>query len=187
MLKLDFHMCPRIFTLLIMGQLVTSCTTMEARLSLAPYTQDKQKRNEIELIAERYCQQKRNYPGSTSNNKQPDFIFTTDGCSRSPDQNWVVCCIVHDIPYWCGGSAKDREMADLFLKQCVNKQANILGNVFSAGVRFGGTPWLPTPWRWAYGWADWPHGYEPLENSPSVLKLLEDLNIKQAVQKQLQK
>ena len=47
-------------------------------------------------------------------------------------------------------------------------------------------PWLPTPWRWGYGWEDWPRGYESLENSPSTIQLLEKLHIEQEVQKHLQ-
>ena len=27
------------------------------------------------------------------------------------------------------------------------------------GVRIGGPPWYPVPFRWGYGW-DWPHGYD---------------------------
>lgn len=177
----------RILVVLLMGQTLAACTTMEARLSLAPYTKDKLKRNAIELLAENYCRQKRNYPGAKPVKQQPDFIFTTDGCSRSPDNNWTACCIIHDIPYWCGGSTKDRQEADQYLKQCVNNQANVLGNLYYLGVRLGGTPWLPTPWRWGYGWEDWPHGYDSLEHSPTINQLLEDLNIKQVILEQLQK
>jgi hypothetical protein len=79
----------RILTLLITSLILSACTTMKARLSLDPYTKDKQKRNAIELIAEEYCAQKRNYPSTTAVKKQPDFIFTTDGCSRVPDDGWV--------------------------------------------------------------------------------------------------
>jgi hypothetical protein len=30
-----------------------------------------------------------------------------------------------------------------------------------AGVRIGGTPYLPTRFRWGYGWP-WPRGYRAL-------------------------
>jgi hypothetical protein len=43
-------------------------------------------------------------------------------------------------------------------------------------------PWLPTPWRWGYGWDDWPRGYEPINHSPSVRKLLEKLNVRGIVE-----
>lgn len=184
-MPIHLHVYLRILILLLMSLFLAACTTMEARLSLAPYTKDKFKRNAIELLAERYCRQKRNYPGSESVKQQPDFIFTTDGCSRAPDNKWAACCIIHDIAYWCGGSKNDRETADRFLKQCVNKQANVMGNLYYAGVRLGGTPWLPTPWRWGYGWEDWPHGYDSLEHSPTVTQLLDNLNVKQIVLEQL--
>lgn len=187
MSQLHYQYIQRILILLIISQILSACTTMESRLSLEPYTKDKQKRNAIELIAERYCQQKRNYPGATADKKQPDFIFTTDGCSRAPDNGWVACCIVHDIPYWCGGSEADREAADQFLKRCVNKQTAVMGSLFYGGVLAGGSPWLPAPWRWGYGWDDWPRGYETLDHSPSVTKLLEDLNVKQTVEEHLKK
>jgi len=32
-----------------------------------------------------------------------------------------------------------------------------------AGVRIGGTPYLPTKFRWAYGWP-YPRGYTALSN-----------------------
>jgi hypothetical protein len=69
----------------------------------------------------------------------------------------------------------------------VNKQVGFIGSLFYAGVRLGGAPWLPTPWRWGYGWEDWPHDYESLEHSPSVTQLLEDLHIEQKIQEHLQK
>lgn len=175
----------RILILLSIAQLLSACTSMESRLSLDPYTKDKQKRNAVELIAEKYCQQKRNYPGATAVKKQPDFIFTTDGCSLVPDGDWAECCIVHDIPYWCGGSEVDRKAADNFLEQCVNKKAAALGNLYYAGVALGGVPWLPTAWRWGYGWDDWPRDYEPLEGSLSVMQLLNDLNAEQLIQEHL--
>jgi hypothetical protein len=187
MTHLYFQCSLRILTLLIAGQILSACTTIEARLSLDPYTKDKQKRNAVELLAENYCDRKRNYPGATAVKKQPDFIFTTDGCSRAPDDGWVECCIVHDIPYWCGGSEADRVAADEFLQQCVNKQNGFFSSLFYTGVRLGGSPWLPTPWRWGYGWEVWPHDYEPLEHSPSVIQLLEDLSVERAVKEHLQK
>lgn len=187
MFHYSFQFCLRSLFILSTVQIISACTTLEARLSLEPYTKDKLKRNGIESIAESYCRKKRNYPGAATDKKQPDFIFTTDGCSRAPDDNWLACCIVHDIPYWCGGSEADREEADRFLERCVKGQVNLIGSFFYAGVRLGGSPWLPTPWRWGYGWEGWPNGYEPLEHSPSVLRLLEDLNVKRVVQEHLQK
>lgn len=185
MFQFDFQHSLRILIWLLIGHILTACTAIESRLSLDPYTKDKQKRNAVELLAENYCQQKRSTPKATQTQKQPDFIFTTDGCSLVPDGDWAVCCIVHDIPYWCGGSAEDREAADQFLEQCVNKHADSVGNLYYLGVLMGGVPWLPTSWRWGYGWEDWPRGYEALDNSPSVMQLLEKLKAEQIIQEQL--
>jgi hypothetical protein len=172
---------------LIAGFVLSGCTTLDARLSLEPYTLDKQKRNAVELIAENYCRQKRDYPGASAAHTAPDFIFTTDGCSRAPDDGWVSCCIAHDMAYWCGGSAADRKEVDQFLRQCLSQQAAVIGNLYYVGTRLGGMPWLPAPWRWGYGWKAWPRGYEALAHSPSAAKLLEDLHVKQAIQAHLQK
>ena len=177
----------RILFVLIAAQLSIACTTLQSRLSLEPYTKDKQKRNALESVAEEYCRQKRNIPEIEPDKVQPDFIFTTDGCSRAPDDGWVSCCVAHDIPYWCGGSEADREAADQFLKNCVNEKSFPVGHVFYAGVLVGGSPWLPTPWRWGYGWEEWPRGYETSEHSPPVTELIEALHIKQIVEEQLQK
>jgi hypothetical protein len=185
--SIDLGRVIRCSACLLIIQFLIACTSMEARLSIEPYVKDKQKRNAIEWLAESYCQKKRNYPKAEGIKQQPDFIFTTDGCSRAPDDHWLACCIVHDIAYWCGGSQADRQAADQALKQCVNKQANVIGSFFYFGVRLGGTPWLPTPWRWGYGWQDWPHGYESLEHSPLAVELLEGLNAHQVIWEQLQK
>lgn len=165
---------------------LSACTTLEARLSLAPYTKNKQKRTTIELLAENYCEQKQKTTPQTIA-RQPDFIFTTDGCSRSLDDGWVACCIEHDIAYWCGGSEADRKVADQNFKRCVNQQNNVVGNLYYLGVRLGGVPWLPTPWRWGYGWEEWPRGYELLEHSPTVTRLFDELQTQQRIREQLLK
>lgn len=85
--------------------------------------------------------------------------FTSDGCSAFPDgtyeekELWHSCCVVHDLAYWVGGSADDREVADQALKTCVEAVGKpAIAALMLAGVRVGGTPWLPTQFRWAYGW-----------------------------------
>ena len=85
--------------------------------------------------------------------------FTTDGCSAFPDgtyeenELWHSCCVVHDLAYWVGGSTDDREAADQELKTCVEGVGKpAIAGLMLAGVRVGGTPWLPTRFRWAYGW-----------------------------------
>ena len=78
-----------------------------------------------------------------------------------PDGNWVDCCVEHDIAYWCGGTSEDRCRADRTLEQCVTvKRGAFLATVMYIGTRLGGPAWLPTPFRWGYGW-DW------LETPPS--------------------
>ena len=91
----------------------------------------------------------------------PPHPFTSDGCTLWPDGNWNDCCIEHDIAYWCGGSAAARSRADSSLRGCVAARSSPFnGDLLHLGVRLGGHPWLPFPWRWGYGW-DWPYVYDP--------------------------
>jgi hypothetical protein len=85
--------------------------------------------------------------------------FTSDGCSAFPDgtyeekELWHSCCVEHDLAYWVGGSSDDREVADHELESCVEAVGKpTIAKLMLAGVRVGGTPWLPTRFRWAYGW-----------------------------------
>ena len=94
--------------------------------------------------------------------------FTSDGCSSFPDGTlsqknlWLDCCTQHDIAYWKGGSYEDRQKADLKLKQCVAKVGQPeISELMLAGVRVGGTPYLPTNFRWGYGWPYF-RGYKKL-------------------------
>jgi len=94
--------------------------------------------------------------------------FTTDGCSAFPDgtfeQNelWLGCCVEHDYAYWLGGTYKQRKEADLELERCVAKVGEEeIALLMLAGVRVGGTPYLPTSFRWGYGW-DYPRFYGEL-------------------------
>ena len=89
----------------------------------------------------------------------PPHPFTTDGCSLWPDGPWVECCVLHDRAYWCGGSAEERERADRTLEACVESAgSSATAGAMWLGVRIGGVPWWPAPWRWGYGW-DYPAGY----------------------------
>ena len=105
--------------------------------------------------------------------------FTSDGCSSFPDGTlaqdtlWLSCCTSHDRAYWKGGSYDERLAADLQLEICVNSVGEPeIAKLMLAGVRVGGTPYLPTEFRWAYGWP-WPRGYKVL--SKEELKEVEAL------------
>ena len=85
--------------------------------------------------------------------------FTTDGCSAFPDgtltrkQLWLDCCTEHDYVYWKGGTVQQRLDADVQLEQCVAVVGEPRIAAFMlAGVRVGGVPYLPTSFRWGYGW-----------------------------------
>lgn len=94
--------------------------------------------------------------------------FTTDGCSSFPDGTighaslWASCCIRHDFAYWKGGTYEERLAADEALEQCVAAVGEPkIASLMLAGVRIGGTPYLPTAYRWGYGWP-FLRGYEAL-------------------------
>ncbi|UTA48085.1 FAD-binding oxidoreductase [Simiduia sp. 21SJ11W-1] len=94
--------------------------------------------------------------------------FTTDGCSRFPDGTleqphlWRTCCTAHDAAYWAGGEASHRAQADADLAQCVaNKGQPSVSALMMMGVRVGGSPFIPSSFRWGYGWPMW-RGYAPL-------------------------
>ena len=95
--------------------------------------------------------------------------FTTDGCSVFPDRSpigkadWCACCVAHDRAYWRGGTEEERRSADDALRACVLKATGdaTLADAMRAGVRIGGTPALPTWFRWGYGW-QYDRGYAPL-------------------------
>lgn len=87
-----------------------------------------------------------------------DYEFTTDGCSMFPDGIWGECCLAHDIDYWMGGDKMQRFRSDVRLRECIQKTGEglltfkALSWLMWTGVRFGGYFWLPTPFRWGYGW-----------------------------------
>ena len=94
--------------------------------------------------------------------------FKSDGCSAFPDgslqqkQLWLSCCTLHDFAYWKGGTYDERLSADQALKKCVEKIGKPkVAALMLAGVRVGGTPYLPTTFRWGYGWT-YPRLYDPL-------------------------
>ena len=88
--------------------------------------------------------------------------FHSDGCSGFPDGDWQPHCVVHDMAYWRGGSAEERLEADRVLRRSVAEQGHpLLAEVLYLGVRLGGAPCWPTPWRWGFGW-NYPRGYASL-------------------------
>ncbi len=97
--------------------------------------------------------------------------FTTDGCSRFPDGThlqpalWQSCCVAHDAAYWAGGTADQRKLADQALQQCVATQGqSSVSALMLMGVRVGGSPFIPSSFRWGYGWPLW-RGYQPLTDA----------------------
>lgn len=87
----------------------------------------------------------------------PPKDFTTDGCTLFPDSflnivSWQDVCIEHDISYWGGGSKAERDAADAKLKDDGNKIISGLGDMMAFAAKIGGSPLLPLPWRWGYGW-----------------------------------
>ncbi len=111
--------------------------------------------------------------------------FSTDGCSMFPDgtfqQNelWLSCCTAHDIAYWQGGSFEQRLNADQELKSCVAKVGQPeIAQLMLMGVRGGGTPYLPTSFRWGYGWS-YPKFYDELDDEElaQVQLLLSEITI----------
>ena len=84
-----------------------------------------------------------------------------DGCSGymsigwrfcfKKDPPWEGCCDKHDQPYAKGGTAAERKAADVALLRCVVDTGHPWwAVVMYIGVRMGGVPWLPTPWRWGF-------------------------------------
>lgn len=94
--------------------------------------------------------------------------FKSDGCSAFPEgtfaqkELWLQCCTMHDFTYWQGGTWQQRVAADKALRRCVEKVGEEeIALLMLAGVRVGGSPFLPTEFRWGYGWP-WPRPYGAL-------------------------
>lgn len=90
---------------------------------------------------------------------EPLKPYSSDGCSSFPDgtleqkELWLACCHKHDFDYWKGGTYKERLESDKALKECVSKAGEPeIALLMLSGVRVGGTPLLPTNFRWGYGW-----------------------------------
>lgn len=97
--------------------------------------------------------------------------FSSDGCSLFPDGNWQhqtlwqSCCLKHDYDYWKGGTEAQRQSSDKALKQCVIELGEAeIAELMLTGVRAGGGPYWPTPYRWGYGWP-MGRGYKALSSA----------------------
>jgi len=105
--------------------------------------------------------------------------FVSDGCSAFPDGTldqknlWLECCKEHDYDYWQGGTHQQRLDSDKQLEKCVTQVGEpTIAALMLAGVRVGGTPYIPTSFRWGYGWS-YPrlYGVLSLEELAQVAKL----------------
>lgn len=137
--------------LLLAAGCATSSHTVE------PYRSDPEAAAELQAKAHQVCDE------MDPEGDLPQKPFVSDGCSSWIDGSWVECCVEHDIPYWCGGTREARRGADRQLDACVSDMASgFLGGLMYLGVRVGGHPVFPAPWRWGFG-RDYPAGYdEPL-------------------------
>ena len=106
--------------------------------------------------------------------------FTSDGCSAFPDgtvsqkELWLDCCIEHDTAYWRGGTYEERLTADEALANCVADVGEPeIAELMLAGVRVGGTPYLPTRFRWGYGWPFF-RGYKALSDDEQAQAAIGD-------------
>ncbi len=101
------------------------------------------------------------YSTSRFDEPLPAHPFKSDGCSCWPDGDWVECCVRHDLVYWMGGTREQRERADLELRDCVTEKDHpVVAWMMYYGARAGGVWWLPTPFRWGFGW-DYPESGPP--------------------------
>lgn len=88
--------------------------------------------------------------------------FTTDGCSMWFDGTleqpnlWRHCCVAHDLDYWQGGTEEQRLRSDEAIRACVsNAQGKAMAEYMYANIRWGGSPFWMTTYRWGYGWDYW--------------------------------
>lgn len=90
--------------------------------------------------------------------------FATDDCSggmswlyrkltgkRVP---WADACVEHDRAYHKGGTSAERYEADRWLMTCVAAEGYPWwAIVMFIAVRIGGVRWLPTSYRWGFGYS----------------------------------
>jgi hypothetical protein len=125
---------------------VTACTPMRSTVP-PPYRYEAVTYDEpgMQMAAADFC-------AAQPDGAQPEFTFTTDGCSMAPDGTWGECCLAHDVKYWCGGSRDQRLSADRELKACLQGHDKpALAQLYFFGTRAGGWRRVPFGWRWGYG------------------------------------
>ncbi len=105
------------------------------------------------------------FSASCASQQSNPVAFSTDGCSSSPDgtltdpNRWKQACTIHDYRYWRGGTPQQRLDADRELRDNIVSTGDpLIAQIYMVVVRLGGSPWLPTSYRWGYAW-DWPRGY----------------------------
>lgn len=120
--------------------------------------------------------------------------FASDGCSLFPDGTWCQddlwyhCCYNHDIIYWRGGTADEREAADQALRSCVAATGKTkTATLMYYGVRAFGSPYLPFWFRWGFGWP-YPRGYQALtEEEKQQIKKIQPKTMKSSSHSQHKK
>lgn len=88
--------------------------------------------------------------------------FETDYCTNYPEGTreqpdlWKHCCLIHDMYFWAGGSKKDRDVADLDLKSCIEETGAFkVAQLMYYAVRAGSYSPVKYPKRkWNNGWND---------------------------------
>src|SRR5262249_51144009 len=75
------------------------------------------------------------------------------------------CCVRHDAAYWRGGTREERAAADDTLRECIAATGDSrLAPWMERVVHVSAAPYLPTPFRWSYGWP-YTRGYRALPPS----------------------
>lgn len=106
--------------------------------------------------------------------------FTTDSCTMwsegtnsKPDQ-WKHCCVEHDLFFWAGGTFKEREMADMDLKKCIEATgAKTQARLMYWGVVLGKySPIKFSNRKWGNAWPWWKN-YQKLNRDQIDLILRE--------------
>jgi hypothetical protein len=85
--------------------------------------------------------------------------FKTDYCTMYKEgpandpEAWKDCCLEHDMYYWAGGTIKERKVADLRLKECVEDLGYPLeAKLIYSGVLLGHLSPIKSKYPWNNGW-----------------------------------